>query len=108
MRPHSNSVASNVFTRAKSVPAILAQLKEEPEVVVEELEALRRASELESHVKLLWCAESVSVTDLKAMRVLVVGDILSLDQPSTTWSTNFEPLKPFTVRTDNTQSCRAH
>ncbi|KAL8283302.1 hypothetical protein RQP46_005712 [Phenoliferia psychrophenolica] len=79
--PDSTAAALNVFTRAKVMPAIRAQLQQEPSTVIEDLEDLRSA-----------------LTDHNAMRVLVTGDIRALETPTTPWVTHFAPRQPSPVQ----------
>lgn len=43
-------------------------------------------------------ANILIVTDPKAMRVLVSGDVLALDSPTTAWAEHFLPPQRFSVR----------
>lgn len=77
----SINAASNLFNRVEFLPAFVARLKDEPQAVVAQFEQFRRA-----------------ITDPRAMRIAVKGDILSIDKPATAWLTHFEKFEPFEVR----------
>ncbi|BGP52658.1 hypothetical protein JCM8202_004813 [Rhodotorula sphaerocarpa] len=74
----STNIALNLLNRMDFFPKFLEQLKDDPETVIGQFEAFRRA-----------------LTNPRAMRVQVRGDILSLSNPSSAWLQNFEPTQPF-------------
>ncbi|POY70063.1 hypothetical protein BMF94_6950 [Rhodotorula taiwanensis] len=74
----STNIALNLFNRIDFFPAFLEDLKEKPDAVVRQFEALRRA-----------------LTDPRTMRVQVKGDILSLKKPASAWLDDFEAIEPF-------------
>ncbi|KAK4699612.1 presequence protease, partial [Phenoliferia sp. Uapishka_3] len=76
--PISTGLSMNLLKRAEFLPAFRARLDEEPEAVVAEFEAFRKG-----------------LTNPRAMRVSVKGDILSMNGPSATWVSNFEQFPKY-------------
>ncbi|BGP04467.1 hypothetical protein JCM10049v2_000268 [Rhodotorula toruloides] len=74
----SNNVALNLLNREQFLPAFLERLKAEPDAVIKQFEAFRQG-----------------LTDPRAIRVQVKGDILSLPKPSSAWLEHFKPIQPF-------------
>ncbi|KAL8292284.1 hypothetical protein RQP46_001750 [Phenoliferia psychrophenolica] len=76
--PKSTNLSMNLLNRADFLPAFRARLDDEPDVVVAEFEAFRKG-----------------LINPRAMRVNVKGDILAIDGPSSTWTSNFERFPKF-------------
>ncbi|GAA5957635.1 hypothetical protein JCM21900_000775 [Sporobolomyces salmonicolor] len=74
----STNVAMNLLNRAQFLPAFISRLKEEPEAVVSQFETFRQG-----------------LTNPRAIRVQVKGDILGLEKPSSTWLEQFKAIQPF-------------
>ncbi|GAA5862491.1 hypothetical protein JCM1840_004200 [Sporobolomyces johnsonii] len=74
----STNVAMNLLNRADFLPAFISRLKEEPEAVVSQFETFRQG-----------------LTNPRAIRVQVKGDILGLEKPSSTWLEQFKAIQPF-------------
>ncbi|GAA5857078.1 hypothetical protein JCM9279_001947 [Rhodotorula babjevae] len=74
----SSNVALNLINRAEFLPAFIERLKLEPDAIIKEFEAFRQG-----------------LTDPRAMRVHVKGDILGLPKPSSSWLEHFKSIKPF-------------
>lgn len=71
----------NLFQQESSLPKVLEQLSSNPEYVVTQMERLR------SHL-----------LRNSSLRISVSGDIISLEEPKSTWLKNFQPLKPATLQ----------
>ncbi|KAK4057703.1 hypothetical protein OIO90_001351 [Microbotryomycetes sp. JL221] len=69
---------TGIMNVVREWPKLLKRLKNDPTSVVRDLENLRH-----------------EMTDPRAIRISVVGDILKLEKPSSTWLENFVPIKPF-------------
>ncbi|RHZ59352.1 hypothetical protein Glove_364g19 [Diversispora epigaea] len=81
--PKSNKFALNVLNQERILPQVIKSLDTNPELIISEFSKLR---------EILLCPEN--------FRIHVVGDILKLDQPKTSWVDNFKviskmpPLSP--------------
>ncbi|GAA5981276.1 hypothetical protein JCM10908_004049 [Rhodotorula pacifica] len=74
----SANITLNLLNRAEFYPAFLERLKNDPDAVVKQFEAFRR-----------------SLTNPRAIRAQVKGDILSLKNPNSAWVEFYEGLEPF-------------
>ncbi|GJN92120.1 hypothetical protein Rhopal_005150-T1 [Rhodotorula paludigena] len=74
----STALALNLLNRAEFLPAFLERVKEDPEGTLKRFEAFRQG-----------------LTDPRAIRVHVKGDILSLPKPSSSWLEHFKRIEPF-------------
>ncbi|GAA6054755.1 hypothetical protein JCM3770_000927 [Rhodotorula araucariae] len=74
----STNVALNLLNRSEFLPAFIERLKENPDAVVKQFEAFRKG-----------------LTNPRAMRVQVKGDVLGLPKPSSAWLEHFKGIQPF-------------
>lgn len=92
----------NLLNRIDFLPAFAARLKEEPDVVVSQFEIFRQGRKsappnLLRPPRLTLCI-SCSVTNPRAIRVQVKGNILGLEKPVSSWLEHFKAIQPFPVR----------
>jgi len=73
----SPMTANNLFNQESSLPIVLEKLKSEPQALVSQMERLR------SHL-----------LKPSSLRISVSGDIMSLEEPKSTWLKHFESLEP--------------
>lgn len=77
---NSITQAFNLLLCAKNLPKLAKSLRSNPKDIIRKLEQLRDG-----------------LTDPKAMKIKIVGDILSLDRPVSIFKSEFEPTLPFSA-----------
>ena len=102
----SSSTALSLLSKIDTAADVMERLKSQPDGVIADLKQLRTAREAtvyDSARTMLTSLRAVSTT--KGMRVSVAGDILTLEQPLSSWKTEF---KVSTVRRSKANcSCRS-
>lgn len=98
MHGDSTNITMNLLNRCDFLPAFVARLKEEPDAIVAEFEAFRDASSCPTSFFWMLLTRFGAVTDPKAMRIGVKGDITSLPNPSSAWLKHFKQFPTYPVR----------
>ncbi|EGF99472.1 zinc metalloprotease [Melampsora larici-populina 98AG31] len=86
-------MSSNLFKLDEWLPEIMEQLKSNPQEVIKNLEQLRkhcRSSPISSH--------TLTVLQPSTMRLSVVGDIKTLQDPKKSWLEHFQKIPSSTLR----------
>ena len=87
----SSSTALSLLSKIDTAADVMERLKSQPDGVIADLKQLRTAREAtvyDSARTMLTSLRAVSTT--KGMRVSVAGDILTLEQPLSSWKTEFK------------------